>query len=330
MKKILFAIALLGVSTLLYSQDAASEMAAAINESKQVVEEAPKPVYWKKGIKTTVNFGQTGLVNWAAGGYNTFNLRAYIDGNINYAKDRITFDNRLQLEYGFLYSADKPILQKSDDRIYFESKFGFKIDAKNLSITANFDFKSQFTKGFTYPKSVTPADPEKGVTPEDWKRERTLKSSFLAPAYTNLGIGINYNPWKWLNINFAPLTGGLVIVTLPELRKSYGNDEDKSVRFEFGAQLKIDAQVAINDVFSYTTQIVLFSNYLKNPQNFRVNWDNTINYKLGKYFVLNFITNLIYDPTILIKEDKDIEKFPDGTQRVQFKESLALGVTFMF
>lgn len=358
MKKFIISIAILGISLSSYAQDAAAEMAAAINQAKQVVEEAPKPVYWTKAVKTTINFGQTSLTNWAAGGYNSYTLRSYIDGSLNYAKDRTTFNNRLQLDYGFLYSADKPILQKSDDRIYLESKFGYKTANSKISITANFDFKSQFTKGYTYPKTVTPSDPEKGATAQDWKNAAALKSDFLAPAYTNLGLGINYTPAKWINVNFAPLTGGLVIVTTPELRQTYGQgfrkgkedsvkptdttsptyEQDlanyfsalRPVRLEFGAQLKVDAKLSINDVFNYTTQLVLFSNYLNKPQNMRVNWDNTINYKLAKYLSLNLITNLIYDPNIMIKDEKDIDKFPEGTQRIQFKESLALGLVFQF
>ena len=39
-------------------------------------------------------------------------------------------------------------------------------------------------------------------------------------------------------------------------------------------------------------------------------------------------TNLIYDDTIMIVNPKDIEQFPDGKARVQFKESIAFGFTY--
>ena len=145
------------------------------------------------------------------------------------------------------------------------------------------------------------------------------------------------------------MTGGLVIVDNPELRKSYsmpvrsGYDEDnltddqknaghcyKKVRFEFGAQLKVDLKVNINDNFSYTSQVVLFSDYLDKPQNMRVNWDNRIDWKLTKFFSLTFTTNLIYDDKVLVKNDKDLDRYPDGKQRVQFKESLAFGFVYTF
>ena len=90
----------------------------------------------------------------------------------------------------------------------------------------------------------------------------------------------------------------------------------------------MDAKVNINDNFSYSTQVVLFSNYLDKPQNLRVNWDNRIDWKLAKYFSFTITTNLIYDDKVMIISDKDKDQYPNGRQRVQFKESLAFGFTY--
>ena len=192
-----------------------------------------------------------------------------------------------------------------------------------------------------------------------WRDARVLKSDILAPAYTNLALGIDYVPTKWLSLNFAPLTGGFVIVRKAELRKSYSMKEKKtttaediaaaesalsaattpqeiekaqialgnlyrSANFEFGAQLKADAKVNINDNFSYSTQVVLFANYLDIKRCPRINWDNRIDWKLAKYFSLTLTTNLIYDDSIMIA-DKDGN---NPKARVQFKESLAFGFTY--
>ena len=98
----------------------------------------------------------------------------------------------------------------------------------------------------------------------------------------------------------------------------------RSARFEFGAQLKVDAKVNVNDNFSYSTQVVLFSNYLDKPQNMRVNWDNRIDWKLAKYFSFTVTTNLIYDDKVMIFSEKDGKTH----QRIQFKESVAFGFTY--
>ena len=341
------------------AQQAAAQAAKAIVAAPQAAQTIAKPSNWKSSLKTQLNIGQTSLSNWAAGGDNTMTLQGFVDGNANWTQGAMFWNNRLQLDYGFVYASSKPILQKSDDRIYLESKWGYKA-VDNLYFSANYDFKSQFSTGWVY---NTPSAPE-GTTLEElelneqkklWAAARDLKSNFLAPAYTNIALGLDYKPTKWLSVNFAPLTGGFVIVKDEALRSSYSMDLKKmsaaqkekydaevaagvaasdlgqyykSARFEFGAQLKVDAKVNVNDNFAYSTQVVLFSNYLDKPENMRVNWDSRIDWKLAKYFTFTITTNLIYDDKVLIKSEKDIKKYPNGTQRVQFKESLAFGFTY--
>ena len=336
-KVIILALALVAGSAALSAQDtqkAAAEAAAALTAATDKPEVAPKPVYWTNSLLNQINFGQTSLWNWAAGGYNNYTLAAAIDANANYKKDKMIWNNRLQLDYGFLYSADKPILQKTKDRIYFESKWGYETTVRHLAYSANFDFKTQFNDNFKYgtPKNEEGHDP----SIQDWLDARTLMSGFLSPAYTNFGLGLLWTPKPWFSLNFSPLTADLVIVRNPALRNTYGMElregkEDKTVgenfrpvRFGLGAQLKVDCKWVINDNFSYTTQLVLFSDYLHKPQNMRVNWDNKMFWKLAKYFALTLSTNLIYDEKVMVKE------LADGTMvpAVQFKEFLEFGFTY--
>ena len=350
MKKLFVAISAALISLGAYAQDAqqvSADAAQAVNEAPAAETKAPKPSNWTNSLKTNVTVGQTGLFNWAAGGDNTVSMAAFIDGNANWKKGDMFWNNRLQLDYGFLYASSKTILQKNTDRIYLESKWGYKTEKmKKFYFSANFDFKSQFSNGYDYltPTSLVDENNNKltgSALVEAWNEARVLKSGFLAPAYTNLALGIDYVPTKWLSVNFAPLTGGFVIVRTPELRKSYSmelKDEWKDVtegvptdgsqfraaKFEFGAQLKADAKVNVNDKFSYTTQLVLFANYLDIKHCPRINWDNRIDWKLAKYFSLTLTTNLIYDETIMITTEAD----PNPKPRLQFKESLAFGFTY--
>jgi len=354
MKKTIIVLSAVLLSLASYAQgaqDAAAEAAKAMMASPEVEVKVEKPKYWESSLKTQINVGQTGLTNWAAGGDNTVSMNAFIDANANWKKNEMFWNNRLQLDYGFLYASSKPILQKSNDRIYLESKWGYKTEKmKNFYFSANYDFKSQFSTGYDYKTPATLTDEngfdlEGAALRQAWRDARVLKSGFLAPAYTNLALGIDWKPAKWLSVNFAPVTGGFVIVRDAALRESYSmglrkefvdktegvptdGSQFRSARFEFGAQLKMDAKVNINDNFSYSTQVVLFSNYLDKPQNLRVNWDNRIDWKLAKYFSFTITTNLIYDDKVMIVSDKDKDQYPNGRQRVQFKESLAFGFTY--
>ena len=364
MKKITIILAAMLVGFSAWAQDsdalkALTDAAVEITEAQQAAPKVEKPNYWANSLKTNIKFGQTSLSNWAAGGDQTVTLQAFVDGNANYKKNDLFWNNRLQLDYGFIYASSKPILQKSDDRIYLESKFGYKnANMKNFSLSVNYDFKSQFNTGYDYLTPSVPADKyqdaEGNVPALDdlkhkdqvslWRDARKIKSGFLAPAYTNLAVGIDLKPAKWLSLNVAPLTGGVVIVRNEVLRKNYGmqlkpeyEGQDlsnvdaselgsyyKNSRFEFGAQIKADFAVNVNDNFKYTSQVVLFSNYLDKPENLRVNWDNRFDWKLAKYFSLTLTTNMIYDDKVMIFSETDgLTK-----QRVQFKESLLFGFTW--
>ena len=336
-KVILFVAALVAVTHTLSAQDAqkvAAKVAETLTAASDVPETAPKPVYWTNFILNQINFGQTSLWNWAAGGYNNYTLAAAIDANANYKKDKMIWTNRLQLDYGFLYSADKPILQKTKDRIYFESKWGYETPVRHLSYSAFFDFKTQFNDNWKYgtPKNAEGEEP----STQDWLDARTLMSDLMSPAYINFGLGLLWTPKPWLAVNFSPLAADFVIVQNPLLRNTYGmelkeegldksdGNNFKPFRFGLGAQLKVDAKWIINDNFSYTTQLVLFSDYLHKPQNLRVNWDNKVFWKLAKYFALTLSTNLIYDENVKVKA------LSDGTKvaAVQFKEFLEFGFTY--
>ncbi len=355
-------MALAAVSGLCFAQNpiqqAAAEAAEAIANAPQEAPVEPKPVYWTNSAEVSLGFNQTDLTNWAAGGYNTATMSAGVDGKANYKKDLMSWNNRLQLNYAFLHSSDKEgILQKSNDRIYLESKWAYQTakDSK-WNYAASFDFRSQFSD--TPAKYVQyDSDNDGSVGGDDkWKPEG-LKSGFISPAYTNLALGLEWKPNNWFDINIAPLTGGFTIVDIAQLRKGYGMelgcaDDDpawvaaqaatdpdpsyiggfyKRAKFQFGAQIKADMKFSVNENLKYETQIVLFTDYLDHPFTWtRVNWDNKVSFKVAKYFSIAFNTWLIYDPIVKIKDDKDIAQFPDGTQRVQFKEFLSFNFAYTF
>ena len=318
------------------TQDAVAEAAAALSAAEDVPEVVEKPKYWNTTLLTHINFGQSWLSHWVAGGYSTISLTGNVDASCNYAKDKMTWNNRLQLDYGGMYSADKPIFQKTKDRIYLESRWGYETPIRHLSYSAVFDFKTQFGDNYDYKAPSQELLDQYADNPtQAWKiaAKDNLKSGLFAPAYINLGLGALWTPAPWFSLNVAPLTGGLVFVTNPVLRKTYGMDlidgsetDYRAFRFELGAQIKADASWVINDAFSYTTQLALFYNYLKPKVEPRITWDNKIFWKLAKYFALTLSTNLIYDPLVMVY-DMDGDGALD-TKGVQFKEFLEFGFTY--
>lgn len=263
-----------------------------------------KPTFWTTSLLSQLNFTQTSFTNWAAGGNSSFSLAGYVDGKANYAKNKLIFENRLQLGYGFLKTFGD-ITKKSDDRLILDMKFGYKA-ADNLYFSVVYGLNTQMSNGFKYTASDT-----------------TLVSKFAAPLNTNLALGIEYKPFTWISFNVAPLTGGVVVVVPEMLRTIYGNAVDQMVRWEFGAQIKMNLAKEIAKNVKVTTDLTLFSDYINNPQNIDVKWDFSLNMKVNKWWSANIRTNLIYDDDIKIA-DADGHK----AARLQFKEVLGIGLTY--
>lgn len=337
---------------------AAAEAAAAAFANTPTPEVAPpKPVYWNKNASTQFGFSQLKLNNWAGGGVNNVTLNASFVGNANYAKNKTFWNNQLQGNYGFIYQEDKPFVQKNVDRFQFTSSYGHRKSDK-LNITTNFILISQFTNtyNYNYPANIAGESP----TAKEWRKARTIRSGLFSPATVTLGSGIDWIPNpknRWIVINIQPLTGGFTLVGNDELRRQNGmvrhskyKDEAlfpytetlpdgttknhgeyyKFSRFELGAQFKMDLNVKVNTNFTYSSNLILFSNYLHNPLNMRVNLTNRINWTLAKHLALSFTHFLVYDDLVRIKNPKDIDKYPDGKRRVQLQEVLGLNFAYSF
>lgn len=360
MKKLISSLILLAVCAGAYAQDAqqaAMDAANTVNNTAAPAAPAPKPNYWNLGLGIDLGFNQASQVNWAAGGYATIGLAAALDGKANYAKGLMKWDNRLQLNYGFVWSADKPnLVQSSNDRIYLESKWAYNMSEKSKwAYSAGLDFRTQFSDTRDNYHQEDPTNPK-----SKWLGD--LKSTFLSPAYLNLALGIDWDPNEWFDLSIAPLTGSLVAVVNEDLRKSYGMAKDRDIvymdpthplfgttkelfkayKLQLGTQIKANVKVAVNNWFAYETQLVVFGNYLgKNytttylneeghPVNYkvndivRVNWDNKITFNVAKYFKVGLQTWLIYDPSIVFKK----AEFTYKARPVQFKEAVSINFTY--
>jgi hypothetical protein len=307
---------------------ATAEAAAAFSEAPKTEEVVEKPSYWKKYAIFDFGFNQTALWSWASGGYNSATLRLGIDANANYARDLATWTNRLQMMYGFLWSADKEnLIQKSADLLQFESRFGYKTSEESKwKYTADLTVKSQFSDSYDSYKQD-----------DNGKWSCKLKSGFFSPGYMTFGLGMAWDPAPWFSLNLSPVTGGFTFCNIPELRKGYGmklidatldptdGASYHSQLFQLGAQLKANLTTSINDIITYETQLILFTDYLNHPFVWnRVNWDNKFGIKVGKYIKLAFDTWLIYDPIVLIADKQG----GDPRQRVQFKEFFSFNFTY--
>lgn len=263
---------------------------------------------WKKGGTTSINFAQTALSNWAAGGESSYALNGLLGLFANYKDPVNAWDNSLDIGYGLLKQGTTG-MRKTDDRIELNSKYGRKAFS-NFFYAGLLNFKTQFAPGYNYTVN-------KKI------------SNFLAPGYLVGAIGMNYQPNSYFNAFLAPITGRLTIVKDTALSNygAFGVDPGKSLRSEFGGYARIiftkqDFKGELLKNVSITSKLDLFSNYLKDPQNVDVSWENIIFMKVNKYIVISLNTNIVYDA--------DVKDPVDNVAKVQFKEILGVGFAYKF
>jgi len=270
-------------------------------------EEVQSP--WTRTSEMSFTFSQVSLTNWAAGGEGSVALNAMGNFALNYKEGNNSWQNKLELGYGLVKPGDE-IMKKSDDKIYFESKYGRKASEK-LDWTALLSFRSQFVEGYDYPDDA----------------EKVLLSNFLAPGYLNFSVGINWKPVEYFSAFFGPATPKLTIVNDQVLAEkgAFGVEPGEKTRFEFGGLAKLNFKKDIFENVNLASNLELYSNYLKNPQNIDIIWDVMVFMKINDFLSANITTNLLYDDDIMITD-------ADGNigPRVQFKEILGVGLTFKF
>ena len=288
-------------------------------EETEVPEVPEKP--WKIGGDASLTFGQTALVNWSAGGVSSFSLNGLLNFHANYQENKLLWTNNLIMAYG-MYKEKDDERSKNDDKIDFTSNFGYEM-TKNWYYSITAGFKSQFDKGF----------------PED--QDTLYNSNWLTPAYFTLGLGLTYKPNDNIQLILAPATYRLTIVNNQRLADAgeYGLDgaeyevindtvsiltkHGSKFRHEFGFNLKFMYSVTIVKNVDFQTNLELFSNYLENPQNIDVYWDNYFTFTINSWLAATLTTSLIYDDDINIT-DKDGNSGP----KTQFKQTFGLGLAY--
>ncbi len=312
MKKICLSACMLCFVMMIHAQD--KTVQELKNEANRDFKKDPNdtiPKIWKTGGVFNLNFNQASLSNWSAGGdKSSLSLNSFLNIFAFYKKGKNSWDNTGDFAYGMV-STTSLGHRKSDDRIDVLSKYGYEV-AKNWYVSALFNLRTQFAKGYSYPDNNT----------------KILTSNFFAPAYILLSPGINYKPNDNFSVFVSPATARWVIVNNDSLASvaAFGVDSGKHVKFEFGAYATISYIQKIGANSLYTGRLDLFSNYKHNPQNIDIYWTNLLSVKITRALAMTFSLNLIYDD--------DIKKVNDdgttGGPAVQLQEVLGIGLALKF
>jgi hypothetical protein len=319
MKKMVFALALtLAIGNVFSQEDAVKDSI---------------PDGWKRGGNVLLTFSQSSFNNeWTGGGTGNLSANVLINYDFNKKKNDWIWDNKLIVDYGVNKDRDEDEFSKNNDRLEFNSNVGKKAKG-NWYYTVYFNFKTQLDSGVSF---------------NDFGEERTesKNSHFFSPAYFQAGPGMLWKKSDNFNVNISPLAAKLVVVdskfTDPDsdeaiveevsgetvindsgvevpktVINAFGVEEGKTTRFELGASVRGYAKFDIMKNVSMENILLLYSNYLEDPQNVDIDYTMNLALQVNKYISASFIFQTIYD---------------DNANRLGFqvREAFGLGVNVGF
>ena len=111
-----------------------------IQSNDPVLQEVDTSSKWENGGIFSLSLAQATLINWAAGGENTFAVNGLIKYFTNYSHRKNSWENVLNVGYGFMKQGNNERYLKTDDKFHVASKYGHRINEfLNYTLLLNFD-----------------------------------------------------------------------------------------------------------------------------------------------------------------------------------------------
>ncbi|PIB36521.1 hypothetical protein BFP72_14490 [Reichenbachiella sp. 5M10] len=287
--------------------------------------------YWNKGGSVGINANQASLTNWSAGGVNSYAGGAYFYQFFDYKKESIVWTSTIDMGFGFIKEAQADA-QKADDRLVLTSQVGKKIgSSEKWYYSGMLDFRTQFAYGYD-------AD-----APDD----SDYISKFMAPGYLLASVGVDYRPTDYFHVAIGPLASKMTFVMDQRLADlgSFGVEgatldtngnlvegTGNQFRGEFGATLTASFNKEIFKNTTFVSNLILFTNYLDNPEKIDVNWENILTLKVNDFLSAMVYLQTIYDYDIKFYDlDANGEQIlSTETDKWQFKSIIGIGLGYTF
>lgn len=264
---------------------------------------------WTKSGNFTFLGNQSSYSYWTAGGQTSISGTIKIDYDFNFENNGWNWDTKVITAYGLNSIGGSKYLKKTDDRFEINSLLGKKFTNNligNWSYSSFINFKTQWTKGYRYRKN------------SNGEEERSELTRFFSPAYLQIGIGLYWRKSKDLWVNFAPVTGRLIIVNkfftenLQDGKQYFGVNKGSNSRFELGASLRSYFKFEFIENVEISNRLSLYSDYLENSGNIDLDYTINTSMKINKHLTTNLILQFIYDD--------------NSVKRLQVREVMGIGL----
>ena len=270
--------------------------------SQELVE---KDSLWTKRGNVTVLLNQTGFSDWVGGGTNNFSATIKFDYEWEYKDKGWDWLTNVESAFGIAKYKNSPFSRKIDDRILIQSIVG-KEFTRNLSFSAFFNFTSQIGNGYKYKKD------------SDNNEIRELTTRIFSPAYFQIGSGFLWKKDEKIWVNYSPIASRLILVSkkftddLLENETYFGVSQNKSSRYELGANLTFHSEGKLLENVNYKQDLKLFSNYIEEASNIDLDYLAQIEINVNPLLTTQLIFQLIYDD--------------NAVSRLQVREVFGVGV----
>ena len=266
---------------------------------------------WKKGGSLGLDLSGMGLFNPKVGsGGNRFGIGGVTNLFSNFKGEKSFWSNDLGIQLaaqrvqvvnttvtnGIAATIYRNDFIKNLDVLRLNSRLGYNIIGKN--IFAAVDAMAQ-----TY---ILPTYPGNSLKPINEGEKATAK--FLSPVTLTLAPGIAYNPDAHLTLFYSPAGVRYILVNDQEIAGLYlhGNKDGQNYFLGIGSELKIGyTNKYFKDRVSVNSRLGLFANYLDNPQNIDVLWNNTLDFQIVKGLSLSLLGELSYDNDVRVQIDRN-------------------------
>ena len=279
-----------------------------LSQEKAIDSTNVKNNWTKSGIFTFLG-NQSSYSYWTAGGQTSISGTIKIDYDFNFENNGWNWDTKVITAYGLNSIGGSKYLKKTDDRFEINSLLGKKFTNNligNWSYSSFINFKTQWTKGYRYRKN------------SNGEEERSELTRFFSPAYLQIGIGLYWRKSKDLWVNFAPVTGRLIIVNkfftenLQDGKQYFGVNKGSNSRFELGASLRSYFKFEFIENVEISNRLSLYSDYLENSGNIDLDYTINTSMKINKHLTTNLILQFIYDD--------------NSVKRLQVREVMGIGL----
>lgn len=265
-----------------------------------------KPNFWKFKGNGYLQFLQNYVSsNWHKGGESYYSAVAATTLEMNYNdKDRLTFDNKLEMKLGFQTSTSDTVhkFKTNNDLLRLTSKLGLQAH-KRWYYTVQLLAYTQFARSLKANDTKTYSD-------------------FMSPFHLTLGIGMEYKVSALNNrltgsLNFLPLSFNFVYVDRLALASNNGIHGAHHTSEDFGSQFTADLKWQIADQVSWKSRFYVNTSYHRTL----MEWENLFELKVTKSISANLFIYPRFDDSG--NRDKDLGYF-------QFQEWSSIGLTYSF